>query len=643
MSGKLNTAVTVRTRSVIYSYEPADPDGLKALRRELSRRGQARPSDVLGPISALQELDAICQGMIAGRGGPNQANRPSLVDDLQQALGQLGAETRTQARQALASFQSELTKLGSRLDTPQGARVVALQLKVLLDALRDEAVVAAAWRDAVATFVNDDSSAESCELRVAQLSELAEHRGVDYEAWVRAAECILGDDPRVLEALGEAVTSEDDSRGAGVARTRRLELCEIELSRLPDRSAFAVWLVIDNAALENTFLARGPVWFFDGSYWPNDFNDTTAIGKRIDSGLLPPPEFGDWDFVADSFANLAKAEHRVFVRVSLHDTTSANARRQAHRVVQEMIDLANSESAWTLLGGAASWREGGSWSEEGYHDASGADTSPHPVHERTAHNLADFNRELVQRWVDGEPRIAEAVDDALWSVAVFRAPAPSQRIMLGTRAVERVLGQARESARESWAPAATRYLKARWVTHALNHEMRDAAYEAFNGLESFGENEELKRRVFATFEKSRPWTEFMADFAGVAPEAVAALRVGSMQHRIVRDAVTALTSAKAALQRRRELGRRFDRLLARAERQRNALVHGTGTTEAVLEGVSDFVLVLVGYVAREVMSSAEHQREPLIELEELRVRALDQDARLEAGDSPLDTLWPLTL
>ena len=410
----------------------------------------------------------------------------------------------------------------------------------------------------------------------------------------------------------------------------------------PSRSAFAVWLAIDNAALDDAFLARGPVWFFDSRYWPEEFTDTEAIAKRIDSGLLAPPEFDHWDYIADSFANLPKVEHRVFAWVWLHETTSADARRQAHRVVQEMIDLAKSDSAWVLLGGAASWREGGGWSDEGYHDASAEDTAPHPVHERTAHNVAGFNGDLVQRWVDGEPRVAEAVDDPLWSVAVYRAPAPSQRIMLGTRAVERVLGQARQSATEGWSPAATRYLKARWVTHALSYEIYDAAFEALSGVERLAVNQELTQKLRSTVEKSRPWSEFIADFAGVAPEAVATARVGSMSHRIVRDAVTVLSSAQVALERRRELGRRFDRLLARAERQRNALVHGTGTNEAVLHGVSDFVLVLVGYVSREAMSSAEGKQEPLIELEELRVRALDQDARLQAGDSPLAVLWPQT-
>jgi len=102
---------------------------------------------VLGPITALRELDAVCDGMLSGRGGPNLPNRASLVDELQRSLNQLGMLTRQAAHESLANFQSELARLTRRLDTPSGARVLKLQLGVLLDRLDAEEVVAAAWRD----------------------------------------------------------------------------------------------------------------------------------------------------------------------------------------------------------------------------------------------------------------------------------------------------------------------------------------------------------------------------------------------------------------------------------------------------------------------------------------------------------------
>jgi len=81
-------------------------------------------------------------------------------------------------------------------------------------------------------------------------------------------------------------------------------------------------------------------------------------------------------------------------------------------------------------------------------------------------------------------------------------------------------------------------------------------------------------------------------------------------------------------------------LLARTERQRNALTHGTGTTEAVVRGVDGFAVVLARYAANEMMHQASTGKEPLIELERDRVQALEREARLTAGDGPLGVLWP---
>ena len=128
---------------------------------------------------------------------------------------------------------------------------------------------------------------------------------------------------------------------------------------------------------------------------------------------------------------------------------------------------------------------------------------------------------------------------------------------------------------------------------------------------------------------------FVGGLADLAPEVLAALLVGSMDHRIVREVTAVLRSPEQALKRLRLLGKRFDRLLARAERQRNALAHGTGTTETVLRAVDSFVAVLAQYVAQEAVRQATTGKEPLIEFERQRIEAIEQEARLEVGDSPL--------
>jgi len=112
-----------------------------------------------------------------------------------------------------------------------------------------------------------------------------------------------------------------------------------------------------------------------------------------------------------------------------------------------------------------------------------------------------------------------------------------------------------------------------------------------------------------------------------------------MEHRLARETVDILTSPKGALRRLNELGTRFDRLLARTERQRNALTHGTGTTNAAVSGIDSFAVVLARYAANEVMHQVITGKEPLIQLERDRAHALERDARLEAGEDPLGVLW----
>ena len=63
-----------------------------------------------------------------------------------------------------------------------------------------------------------------------------------------------------------------------------------------------------------------------------------------------------------------------------------------------------------------------------------SDVGPvHPVFERTAENLLGFQGDFLERWLAGDAVAAEAVEDALWTVSVERAPAAPQRIVLAIR------------------------------------------------------------------------------------------------------------------------------------------------------------------------------------------------------------------
>lgn len=208
------------------------------------------------------------------------------------------------------------------------------------------------------------------------------------------------------------------------------------------------------------------MWLFDRGLWPDAVRSGNATA-RLREGIPAPKELANWDaakraFTWDddkkAFKGLDPEKPRLVARVWLEDSTSRRAEAHARRVLQSLIDLAKSDSGWVLLDGAAVWRENVGWSHQGFQDPSvtAAATAPHPVHDRTAANLEALDGEFVRRLLDREAISVEAMDDALWSVAVDRAPTPSQRIMLAIRAVERTLGPAREERNDTWAKAAAR-------------------------------------------------------------------------------------------------------------------------------------------------------------------------------------------
>src|SRR4051812_35799531 len=98
----------MRPRTTRYGLNPRQPVGLHALRRQLEGRGEGAPPETLGPITALVELQRICQTMLAGRGGPNPSNRPSLTKDISNALKALGPKTRAALGATLTSFQKDI-------------------------------------------------------------------------------------------------------------------------------------------------------------------------------------------------------------------------------------------------------------------------------------------------------------------------------------------------------------------------------------------------------------------------------------------------------------------------------------------------------------------------------------------------------
>jgi hypothetical protein len=83
-----------------------------------------------------------------------------------------------------------------------------------------------------------------------------------------------------------------------------------------------------------------------------------------------------------------------------------------------------------------------------------------------------------------------------------------------------------------------------------------------------------------------------------------------------------------------QLEYRFDRLIARSERQRNALIHGTSPTYPVLASVDRFVRELNAFTAQVTLRAAETGETPLERLEIWRIEGHVRRQRLNRGDDP---------
>lgn len=639
----------MRPADILYRYNPEQDPGVDAMRRQLPSRGNGAPPEVLGPVSALKELKAICDSMVAGRGGPNVGNRASLINDLQLSLESLGGSLRSGVGPVLEKFRHEIGQTKARLDSPQGARLIALALGSLLERFDRPEAARGAWRDARKAFQDHDASAELCQLRILQLAEIAELRGHDWSERARFLSGVLSDDPASLLQAGELDERsykrriESDS-SAGVAEWRRLELCEEAVMQPAAASDVVVWLVIDGAAIEGGYLPVGRVQFIDQSLIPEALRAGGDLERRDD--FDPPPELEDWDVanVALGLKYLTDAEHRLLARVEIKETTPPRARARAREVVQGMIDLAETHSPWMLLDGAISWNaKTGGWAGTMFGPPipiSEQHRAVHPVFQATGRNLGGFSPSFVDRLLAGGEAEGEAMQDALWTVSVERAAAAPQRIVLATRALERGLSRARAKSDDTWAEPAARFLRAPWMRYTLYGDLMDAASAALYLMpDRDGANAELFRELHdRLFPEMGPGSRSfdLAQLKECLARAAPVLPNGSMQHRLARDALAIVSDGKSATTAVAALDRRFQRLLGRAERQRNALTHGTGTDDAVVETVDSFATLLTRLVAQEATRQATTGQQPLVELEKWRAELTDVESTLTAGTEPTE-------
>lgn len=619
----------MRLSTTIFAHGGDLPGHLWDLRGQLASGGAQAPPDALGITSVLEELDHVCAS--AGSGRTLRGNDPaSFVADLGRSLESIGAHTVSAAAPEFADFRRELNRVSPRLRSAEGARAVDLASNSLRESLRRSEVTVAAWRDVVAAFDDEDVSPETCETLMRHLRELAELRG---HLWA----------PQGLASRLQSVLSDNLTQTSGQPPTpidERLAQCEELIAAQPSVADCAVWFVFANANLMASHREIGPLLFVARDFVPDGF----APGRALQD-VGPLPELEHWEDAESSLTQLP-SEHVVLARVWLPGTSEDQAPQKARVVLESLLEIANPASRWNLYEGHLVWSGGDHFWGSSFLDADQWERDSPPVgphFEGTDRALTDFTAEFVQRLTDEDAAAQEAVEDARWTIALGRAADASQRVALGTRALERTLGIARAND-ESWVDVTTRFLKAPWIRLELANAMFDAVLAATKGLPARRTRnavvyKEIHDLVLPEHEPGRRIVSYPG-LAKVEASYGHLWEPDALAGRIVREACAVLTDPHAALRAIRTLEARFDRLLARTQRQRNALIHGTRPSLSVLETIDGFVRTLNAYMAQESLRTAETGQNPLQQLERWRVQALMRHQRLEKEEDPVEVMFP---
>lgn len=177
-------------------------------------------------------------------------------------------------------------------------------------------------------------------------------------------------------------------------------------------------------------------------------------------------------------------------------------------------------------------------------------------------------------------------------------------------------------------------------------DLRDAAFEGVYNLEvpwhpAHARFEEMRTLILPSLPGSR-YLLRVREFMRHGDELADLLEHHDMGRRIVRAAAASVADGHAAAARLREHSRRFDLLLARANRVRNATLHGNDVAVSVADSVDFFVARLAGTIITgqlDALRDAEAVAAVLGRYREQNVEAL---ARLDSGGAPADVLWTET-
>ncbi|HEY7934884.1 MAG TPA: hypothetical protein VID48_13780 [Solirubrobacteraceae bacterium] len=589
--------------------------------------------------AVLDELHTIVAGVLLGHGTLSPFHWRSLLWEFEHTRQAFGPAVATALLPILSALERSLDPSGP--PTKASAGELRDRLTEARQGLREPPLRKAAWDDVLAAFErNLDPEQSGARIRV--LRDLIEVADDDWAGVSSALAGALNDDAYALMRMGHEVAERPNrlTDPAGWTLDKRLDACREFVQAPAPRARLVAWIAFDHAFLPQLYQRLGPVELWAGQVYP----DWLAGGNGREDG--PVPELASEQHTM--FLPDASGEPWVLMRLDLGERPSAGAVDHARDLALMIVQMAVTNSDWELMPGCALVRDLNWWGSTIHRLPPGAQRDD-PRYEPTGHYLAQLNPEIVQGLTARLPEVEDAAADVRWAESVRGVADGAQRAALAVRLLERRLPEAvgRQAGwgkKGSWAARSRWWLREDWANLQLFNDLRDAAFEGVYGIERA-----LNQELFLHYETLMlPRTEGLgfeyrpkAIMRGLR-ELQGHLRTDRMANRIVGWTATQLADGRAAAGRIDEHRAGFDVLLRRANRVRNAVLHGNDTVPAVVASVEPFLQRLAQAIIGAQLRGLETPDGIRTELNNLRDRHIAELDRLRNGEDPADVLFPDT-
>jgi hypothetical protein len=628
------------------------PSWLLALQQTLDGDRLSTRRRVLGPITALNELESLTSA-----GPPRAADVASLTSDLRLALQELGPDLASVTRVGVMEFQRHtLSQLRQMLASKEGLGLAATAARTLRERLRADDSAAAAWRDYVQAFRENDRY-EVCLRRWSILYEIVTHRGHVWESESELIARVINDSAEHAARAGAPIERPSGRRWdiedrAGLDACQRLALVERHVRSARDIEPVTVWLMIYDARLSAPVEA-GSVLLLDAAQLR-----TEAVDQEPGPEAFGLPAGMERFIAAQLLGDLDEGAHAVVARVRTA-TRAGEAVEFARAAVSAVLDstlLDERTRGWELADGHLLSGEK-AWSHRRFSRRGSGRFDMNRMIERFVHRPEDAvtkaDGRIIDAWAARRPDALAAVELARWDRSLSRSVDDVFRVALGIRGLERTLPVSRVNPGSNaahWTEAVAYYLKDRWVWQTFKKELDDIRVHVISppqerlgwtpgsgemNWDSVSQIDQFYRQLKDIVDSDDP---SLAQIVQFAPQLQRLMPEGSSRHRILCALVEDTTTPDSLTSWLGHLNAEFDARLARAARQRNASVHGTVTVPAVIGDALDLVEDLSRMVTRDALTAVA-EGEPLLDrLERLRLEERERRAALKDGGTLADIL-----